>query len=321
MTNANRTSAAPSRLAKILRWTLPFFVSTALLVYVFSGLDVSAVLDRFDARVALYFVPSLVVFLFISLWIEALCLVMVVRQVPRELVMMTAARIKAASYLLSLLNYALGIGAVTVLLRRRARMEISEAAGSILVISLFDLGSLLLMVTVGAVLIDTDTAGVQFGVVLGAVGTIVAGFAVLRAPISMGPLDRLRDLQVFRSARTLPLGLLAGLGALRFGFVGLYVLLTHLTLVAFGVSIPPLHLIVNVSIMLLISALPIAAAGLGTGQIVFVSLLDRWASSEALLATSLTLSFGMIVTRATIGLFFAREYTQEALTANREDSA
>ncbi len=45
------------------------------------------------------------------------------------------------------------------------------------------------------------------------------------------------------------------------------------------------------------------------------------ASSEALLAASLTLSFGMIVTRSIMGLIFAREYTREALSANREESA
>ncbi len=321
MSEASQTRTQGSRIATALRWTLPFVVSAALLFYVFSGLDTSAVFDRFNARVALYFIPSLIVFLAISLWTEAICLVMVVREVPRDLDMITAARIKAASYLLSLLNYALGIGAVTVLLRRRARMELSEAAGSIFVISLFDLGSLLLMVSLGAALIDTEAAGLRVGIVLGAGGAIVAGFALLRAPVSLGPLDRVRELQVFRSARTLPIGLLIRLGFLRFAFVGLFVLLTHLTLLAFDVSIPPLHLVVNVSILLLISALPIAAAGLGTGQIVFVALLDRWASSEALLAASLTLSFGMIVTRSIMGLIFAREYTREALSANREESA
>jgi ABC-type sulfate transport system permease component len=76
--------------------------------------------------------------------------------------------------------------------------------------------------------------------------------------------------------------------------------------------------VINTCILLLIAALPIAAAGLGTGQLAFVALFERWSDPETLLAASLTLSLAMIVTRAGMGLLFAREFTREALTASRE---
>ena len=86
-------------------------------------------------------------------------------------------------------------------------------------------------------------------------------------------------------------------------------------------SIPLLALAVNICILLLVAALPIAAAGLGTGQIVFVELFKPWGDPAVLLAASLTLSLGLIITRAAIGLLFAQEFTAEALAAqNAEDS-
>lgn len=315
---AGATAVGRSRAATIARWVIPFLVSGSLLAWILSGMDVGRVFERLTLEVAMVFVPALLGFVVVALFIEAVCLVLVVSQSVAFSSLLLAARIKAASYLLSIINYALGAGALAVLLRRRAGMPLAEAAGSVFVIGLFDLGSLLAFVVVGLALMGTDTPGVQAGVVALAGAAIVAGFAFLRAPVSMGPLDRLRELKIFRAARTLPIALLIRLGLLRGFFVGGFIVLAWATLAAFDVSVPMLPLIVNTCVMLLVAALPIAAAGLGTGQLVFVALFERWAPAETLLAASLLLSFGMIVTRSTLGLLFAREFASEAI-AHRED--
>ena len=303
---------------KLARWTLPFAVSGVFFAYVLSGVDMAAVAERMTPRVALYFLPPLAIFLAVSLLIEAVCLVLVISHSQPFSSLWVAARIKAASYLLGLLNYALGAGALTLLLRRRARMSLADAAGAVLLIGLFDLGSLLLTVFAGAALAGAEAPGVQAGVVVLAGGAIVAGFAALRAPVSLGFLDGFRDLAIFRAARTLPLSLLLRLGALRLAFIASFIALAGSILAAFDVSVPPLRLAVNISILLLVAALPIAVAGLGTGQLAFVALFESWADAETLLAASLTLSFGLITARSAMGLLFAREFTSEALAATRE---
>ena len=68
----------------------------------------------------------------------------------------------------------------------------------------------------------------------------------------------------------------------------------------------------------MISALPIAVAGLGTGQAAFVYLFREWGPPDVLLACSLTVSIGMILLRAAIGVGFAPEFTREAFDAARE---
>jgi hypothetical protein len=310
-----------SQISKWLRWVLPFLVSAGFLYYVLSGIDLRAVGAEMTPRVAMIFIPSLLVFLAATLFIESLCLVIVISHVTPFRDLALAARIKAASYLLGMLNYALGAGALTVLVRRRAGLGLADAGGTVFVIGLFDLGSLVAAVTFGIALMGSETKGVQAGVVVLAAAAIVAGFVVLRAPIKMGPLDRIRDLQVFHAARTLPIHLLAQLGVLRVLFLSCFFALSGATLYAFDVHLPVLDLIVNVSIMLLVAALPIAAAGLGTGQLIFVALLERFAAAEPLLAASLTMSVGLIITRSLMGLIFAREFASEALAANREGEA
>jgi hypothetical protein len=315
---ANTPPAPASAGSRAARWIFPFVVSVALLWFVFSGIDISAVLERMTLSVALRFVPPLLAFVAFTLWIEALCLVRVIAWSHPFDDKWVAAKIKSASYLLGLVNYALGAGALTVLVRRRVGMNLATAAGSILLISLLDLLSLLLLAVLGMALMGTGAPALQAGIVLGAGGAIVLGFAVLRAPAKLGPLDRLRDLQLFSAARSAPISLLLELGALRIVFVGSFVSLAWATVSAFDISIPLLPMMVNTAALLLIAALPIAVAGLGTGQLAFVTLFERYADADALLAASLTLSFGLIVTRSLLGLLFAREYTSEAIAAERE---
>ena len=77
-------------------------------------------------------------------------------------------------------------------------------------------------------------------------------------------------------------------------------------------------LAVGVAAVSLVASLPIAVAGLGTGQVAFVYMFRHWGSPEILLASNLALTVGLILMRAGTGLIFAREFTREALAAARE---
>jgi len=225
---------------------------------------------------------------------------------------------KAASYPLGLLNYALGAGALTYLLRRRGGLRLSEAAGIVMLIALFDLGLLLLLSALGVTLLSSQKIAFQIGVIMVGMFGIAAGFAFLRTPISLGPLDRIRDLELFRAARETPLDRLATLALLRLGFVVSFMLLCGAALASFDVWIPPGDLAVGVAAVSLVTSLPIAIAGLGTGQMAFVYMFRHWGSPEILLASNLALTAALILIRASIGLIFAREFTREALAAARE---
>jgi hypothetical protein len=276
--------------------------------------------DSLTPHAAAWFIPGLLVFIAVTWWIDSVCLVVVIRDQQGQSTLWEAAKMKAASYLLGILNYALGAGAVSILLRRRTRLTLSDAAGVVLLIGLFDLGSLLVTAGLGALLLGTSGTGVRLAGVLGAVAAIVLGFVVLRLPRPLGPLDVLRDLEIFRAARTVSAGCLAALGSLRAAFIASFILLSWTTMNAFDVFVPWLELTVKVSIMLLVAAIPMAVAGLGTGQKVFVELFRDHATPEVLLAASLTLSFGLIVSRAIMGLGFAREYTREAYAAAQHET-
>jgi hypothetical protein len=303
---------------RVTKWLLPVAVSAAAFVLLLRRIDFGEVLQQVDAGVAVRLIPAVLVYGAASLWIEAQTLSYLAAPSSSVLGKWTCARMKAASYPLGLVNYALGAGGLTYLLRRRGSLRISEAAGMVMLIALFDLGLLLVLSALGVLLLSTQEVALQVSVIAVGIIGIGAGFAFLRVDISMGPLDRVRDLEIFSAARKTPMNRLAVLGVFRLGFVISFILLCGAALAIFGIRVPLGDLVVGVAAVSLVASLPIAVAGLGTGQVAFVYMFRHWGSPEVLLASNLALSASLILMRSSVGLIFAREFTREALAAARE---
>jgi hypothetical protein len=310
-----------TRAGRWLRRALPFVVSAAILAALLARVDAGAMLRELHARAVLVLGVAVLVYGAVSLGLEAVSLARVTAASGTRVALGTCARLKAASYPLSLLHYGLGAAAVTLLLHRRAGLGVSNAAGMVLLLSSLDLGVLLALGATGALLLGTEGPALRAGVVGGAVLAIAGGFALLRAPVSLGPLERLRRLAVFDALRQASTRLLAELACLRLLFVLAFVALAGAALAAFDVAVPAGDLVVGVAVVALVAALPIALSGLGTGQAAFVMLFRPWADPERLLACSLALSAGLIAMRAALGLLFAREFTREAFDATRRGAA
>jgi hypothetical protein len=310
-----------TRAGRWLRRALPFVVSAAILAALLARVDAGAMLRELHARAVLVLGVAVLVYGAVSLGLEAVSLARVTAASGTRVALGTCARLKAASYPLSLLHYGLGAAAMTLLLHRRAGLGVSNAAGMVLLLSSLDLGVLLALGATGALLLGTEGPALRAGVVGGAVLAIAGGFALLRAPVSLGPLERLRRLAVFDALRQASTRLLAELACLRLLFVLAFVALAGAALAAFDVAVPAGDLVVGVAVVALVAALPIALSGLGTGQAAFVMLFRPWADPERLLACSLALSAGLIAMRAALGLLFAREFTREAFDATRRGAA
>jgi hypothetical protein len=303
-----------------LRWIAPFAITTAALVWVFQRIGFGSVVERLSSDALYLMVPALLTFGIVALVIEAECLVRLLPSVRDVFTRGTAARIKAASYPLSLVHYALGAGAVAVLLGRRTGRGIADAAGVVGLITLFDLGIQLVLLVAGVTALGTSAPAIRGSIAGGLIAVIVLGFIGLRTSASLGPLDRVRDLEIFAAARTTPLPQLLLLGGLRFVFAMNFVALIGICCVAFGLDVPLGFLLAAVPILIVVAMIP-SVAGLGTGQVAFVEVFGRFGDDETLLACSLAFSTGLIVMRAGMGLLFAREFTREALVAAREADA
>lgn len=307
--------------ASRLRSLLPVLVSAGLVAFLVWRIDPREVLAQLAPDAALRFALPLVLWNAITLAIEAQCLHRVTATLGSGLSRGTAARIKSACYLLSLLHYAAGATALALLIQRRTGSSLARAGSAVFVIALLDLASVCSLAFVAGAFLPGVGGSLRFGLLLAALLGLVAGFALLRAPISLGPLDRLRDLELLRGLRTAPAPLLFELAALRGIFVACYVGMTAGLFWAFGVEIALRSLALKVAVLLLVSTLPIAVAGIGTAQIAFVSLFAGSASEAKLLSMSILLSASLVLARAALGLLFAGEFGREARDAIRTRDA
>lgn len=290
----------------------PFAVSALALGALFTQIEVGQVADALSWRAALFLLPALIAYGGASLWIEAVSLVRIVPDAGGDLALGEAARIKAATYLLGIVQYALGLGALAVLLRRRAGISLGDAAGVALLVSGVDLLILTALVSLGAAFMGVEAAEVRAGVLVAGVGAFAFGFVLLRAPGSLGPLDRLRELAILRALRRARMVRLGELAVLRLLFVVCFMSLAAVALHAFAIAVPVADLVAGIAVVVLVAALPIAVAGIGTSQIAFVFAFRQHADEATLLACNLVLSAGLIVLRVGLGLLFAREYAREA---------
>ncbi len=309
-----------NRTRHLLQRALPALVTAASLGWVFTSFDMAAVAATLTPRVLWVLLPSLIVYGAITLVIEAHSILGLLEEPPSGFRAMTAARIKSASYLIQIVNYALGGAALTLLLSRRAEISLARAAGTVLVIAVTDLSVVLTLGALG-LLGQSSSLALHGGLAAGAGVVGVIGFGLLRTPRSLGPLDHLRDLPVFDAIRRTPLGRLGRLLGLRILFSTTFIGVAASAFVAFDVQVPLPMLVGGVMTLALIGALPIAVSGLGPGQVAAVAIFRGTAPPETLIAVSLVLSAGLIALRAAMGLLFAREFTREALEEARAEPA
>ncbi len=300
-----------------LKRTLPLLVSVAVLLFLFGRMDLTALRDALTWRVAAVLVPSFLAYGAVTLLLEAVSLRLLLKAPPGEFGVWIAARLKSASYLVGIVNYALGVGALAILLRRHTRLSLGEAASLVLLISSSDLVVVLGMAGAGAALVEASTPTVQAGVIAAAMLAFFGGLALLRVPGSLGPFDRIRSLAVFEGLRSVPLPRLGALLVLRVCFTSCFVAVCGASFYAFDVRPPLAEIIVGVLVVAVVAGVPIAVAGLGTSQAAFLFIFAEYAPPELLLAQSLALTVCMLGLRGAMGLVFAREFTREVLRETR----
>ena len=152
-----------------MRWAkklTPFLVSLAAIVYLVATVDLRAAFSHMDSHATLVLIPALLVYGALSLVIEGMTLVRLVPDGKKDFDVWIASRVKAASYLMNLIHYALGAGALVLLLRRRAGIGVVESAGVVVLIAMIDLGMLLVIVGLGITLLSAQAPQVQVGLIL-----------------------------------------------------------------------------------------------------------------------------------------------------------
>jgi hypothetical protein len=230
--------------------------------------------------------------------------------------------VRAAAYILALLNPGLGQGAVAFALHRREGIPLLELAGSIVFLVVLEFVQLALYAAVGIFVLHPHLAADFAPIYAVLAGILGLGlFYVHKGLTPLAPLLTWLGRRVRRDATYFYQPLEARVGLLRTlrqargqhylltllfkapNFV-LAVLVHHLALQQFGVYTPVGTLFAFLPVVFLVASLPVTVAHLGTSQAAWVYFFAAYGEASHVLAYSLVAHVTFMLLNSVIGLCF-----------------
>ena len=229
--------------------------------------------------------------------------------------------VRGATYLLAVINYNAGQGAIVYFVHRVARVPIMRGVSTVLLIMGVNVLALLFLTT-GALAV---APAVPHPVVV-LVGVAYAGLALYVALVIAKP-------RWLASRPLFDVLLNAGIGGhlkalvVRLPHIALLMALQIVLLRGFGVRVPVVDALAALPVVYFVAVLPISVQGLGTTQATMVYFFARYAPGDqqaqqaAVLAASLVGQALVVAFQALLGLFCLRSRVGRALTESVEPQA
>jgi hypothetical protein len=230
--------------------------------------------------------------------------------------------IRAATYLLAVVQYYVGQAAVIGFLRQRKGVPLWQGAGWILFISGINMGVLVLLSTTGLIKAEVSLLWLRWVPIGVGAGALVYAIVLWQRPARLARLAML--------APMFEMGVLGHVKAtvVRLPHILVLVLWHFIALRWFGVAVPPLVALAYLPAVFFFAALPVSVQGLGLSQWAAVTFFAGYATrgASAVLAYSLATTGASILVQVAMGVLFLRPaqrlgLQQESITLEQAEPA
>jgi hypothetical protein len=229
--------------------------------------------------------------------------------------------VRGATYLLAVINYNVGQGAIVYFVHRATGAPVMRGVATVLLIMGINVVALLVLTTVGLGIAPDVPHSVTIITVIAWAGLAVYGLVVWRKPrwLASRPLfDVLLSAGLVGHARAL---------LVRVPHIAALMAFQTSMLRAFGVAVPLGQAIATLPIVFFIAVLPISVQGLGTTQAAMVYFFARFGTGDtaarqaAVLAASLSSQAMATTLQVLVGLVCLRSRVGRELKSAAADSA
>jgi hypothetical protein len=288
-----------------LRRILPWVVSIALLGYVFSRLELSDVLVSLRGAAG-WTVPVLVLLTLFIYAADSLAIWATFAWFVARLPFYQVVVVRGATYLLALLHYALGQGAIVYFVNRARGVPVSRGTAAVLLVMGINILLLLMLASVGLLVAQDVPPTLRLIIMIGYAGLFAYTVLVAARP------------RFLASRPVLDVLLNAGLRghlkamAVRLPHLGAVIMLSYVALRGFGVEVPFTQAVLFLPIVWFVAMLPISALGLGTTQYFMKIFFARYAPGDAsmqeavVVTASLAYQAVVLIVQSSIGLVCLR---------------
>ncbi len=265
-------SALRETLVRWLRRLGPWAVAAGLLTWVFSRVPLHALGQAMRQGEFGWFLPVMACIMACIFLADCLAISKTFTWFTAPFPYREVLPIRGASYLLSVINYNLGQGALVLFVKRARGIRLGLSTGTVLLMMGINLVILLILAAVGLGISQEPLASFLWPWILGLLGAFVIYLVVVAVkPRLLTRYDVFKPL--FRA------GVLGHLAAMAVRVPHLACIFTahYLALRAFGVHLPLYDFLAFMPVLSLLSALPISPQGLGTHQVASIYFFARFA--------------------------------------------
>jgi uncharacterized membrane protein YbhN (UPF0104 family) len=305
------------RLGRILPW----LVAIGLFAYLLSRFSPAAVAHNF--RLAAWWTAPAIAGLIVLVYLaDSLAIWKTFGWFVARLSFKEVLVVRGATYLLALVNYALGQGAIVYFVKRSRGVPVIRGTAAVLLIMGINVLMLLALATLGLIFVP------QTNRILGTVVAIAyAGLAVYLGLVLAKPrfLTSKPLFDVLLSA-----GLTGHLKAMaaRAPHIFSLLALTYTSMHAFGIQVPPGQAILCLPVVYFVAVLPISPQGLGTTELMMTTFFARFAPGvspaereAAVVASSLATRVIAMAVQSAIGFLCLRNQLAKDIAAPVESEA
>ena len=327
-------SGIRQRLVKLLPWV----ITLAIFVFIFRRVPVPELLEALRQASLLPYLALMAPYSLVYCLVDAFVLTRAVGWFNKPVRYARILPVRAAAYILSLLNPGLGQGGTAFYLHRREGVPFFEMAGSIVFLVVIEFAQLALYAAIGIFIVQPELAVVfaPFYVIF------AAAFALALAYVrrGLGPLARGvqglcrlagREVDPARLARPPAAPILRALqqaGVRHYLLALLYkapnfflaIVVHYLAVQQFGLQIPFLALLAFLPVVFLAASLPITVAHLGTSQAAWLFFFAAYGAEARLLAYSLAAHFTFMMLNSLIGLCFLKAALKTPPAAQQDEA-
>jgi uncharacterized membrane protein YbhN (UPF0104 family) len=294
------------RYAASFKW----LVALCVLCYLFKRMDTGKIIDamRF-ARLELY-LPLAVFFVILWFLIEAQNLMFLFNMFGHDITFREMTLIRCASYMLMIINYNLGLGAIAWYLKQKNGIPLVRASSIMFFYFFVESIGITFFAMTGCLLIIRQSPFVYSKIVLTAgcmFSSYIALFFLYRFLPDQGLFKPFRNNKLMRSFHEATFSGYFKLSALRSLYFGSFIVFFYLGLRSFHVTVPFLTLTALVPVIFFIGNIPVTPFGIGTIQAAMLFFFHGFGQEENILSFSIVYSATLLFLRAPIGLIYLRK--------------
>jgi len=287
----------------------PWLGALAVLVYLFREVPVEEAWQAAQSARIDFFIPAIAAAIFVWFLLDSRTLAYLLSRFNAPVSWPEARSMRGVTYLLTVLNWNVGTAAIILYMKRAKRVSALEVTSSMFLYGNCDGLIMTVLAFVGTLAVE-DSAAVET-IRRAALGFVAFQALTLLAMVSSTPgwgwLNKVRGASIVRSYRLAePRDFLFVL-VMKLGYFMVFIWIFWVGSHAFGVEIPFALALASAPLIMLVAALPIAPAGIGTQAAAMVFFWSDYGTQAEILAFGMVFPVALVVGRCLLGLGYVRD--------------